>query len=651
MKIEVNDITEGKKFNKVVVALYQPRLLDSMFRQDPTTFLYHLKDDNYFFERIHNNLDFLTDKRVNVLCLPELCVSKGMIEKIESLAKGFKMVIIGGSFYEHRKALCPIITPTGIYLTEKIHASPYELLPMAGTGIVGGNTVTILKSKFGNFVVLICSDFLDSNLKNKLVQECSLDFIFVVSCNPDSQRFHAIMSADCQNNQPGLYICYTNSIGVFNADGKTAIFGVMDKYYLDMLNSSGLKPEDGIPYKICEIEDEEILIAEFDLIHKKPPITKTIETKPNIRILYPTSLPVRLFEPKRGLIIDIPTKELKGTLKDSLTLCQNSIFEIAWNYIRKQQSTMVTMEELKSYIIGKIEKVLESSFDEVVNRYSETAIPKVSGWEHLLLPTSSSPFNYHVELRKKIIEACKMLTEEFPDVPPKLNVLSYAKFEEDDDLDCIFITGHNTNKMNMDDSQLSVVRKMDSLFQYSGPIPSSETPINWEIHNRTGAEIIVHINTKEVFRFAHALLVDPKFSDICSKHPFIDYDRNKITIKKESSHLKYIQIVEKAIHVDVTELANMVSFAFAHEIFDTLVIGKRHAAWFVIDGFEGIVEKAKEFNRMVGEFTEDFFHLKNNQIICPNCRLRIRALIDQDIKGEIKCPQCSFSISVKGVRS
>ncbi len=640
-RIIEHDITRGTRLAKVVVALYQPKLSDSMFRQDPSTFLYHLKDERSFYDKLERNIAFLIDKSVNIFCLPELCMTKSMSTRMERLAKEYKLIIIGGSYYEYRKATCPIITPTGIFKTEKISPSPFEKPPFSGVGMVLGQTVSLIKSRYGNFAVLICYDFLDSTIRNLLLQH-SLDFIFVIACNPDSQRFHGIMSSECQNAQQGLYICYANCAGIFDADGKSAIFGVMDKLYLKMLRGPGFKPDDNILYKVCEIEDDEFLIAEFDLLHKKPPITKGFQEKPNIQIIYPPSAPVRLFEPEQGLFIDIPNNALKNMLKRSLNSRETSLFDLAWQYIR-QQNTMITIEQLKGYIINEIKELLEQSFEQVLDKYRETAIPKVTGWEHLFSSTGSFSFKSHSELKENIVIACNTLADEFPNVPSKMNVLSCAT-PYDEDLESILITGHDTNKANIAIGQIAEVSGQDDgFFKYNGPFPSCEAPINWAIHKRTAAQFVVHINTKEIFKFAYALLDDPMFSEIIARHPSLTISNQNITICRGDTIFPIIHIVENATHVDVRELAEMISSAFSSN--DTLVIGKRHAAWFIVDKKEDILEKTRIYNKMVGDLVEDYFHLRNGQLICPSCSRRIRMSIDDAESIEIKCPYCKTALS------
>lgn len=652
MRLKPISIIEKEKptINKVVVGLYQPRLVESMFKQDKTTMLSHLREDNNLVEKkIEEIIEFAIDSGVNILCFPELYMTQKIAENIKVGKKN--IIIIAGSYYQNRKCICPIITPNGCYLTEKVKASPYERSPMDNTGLTEGDSIAVIESNFGTFGILICSDFLEETIRNLIYNyEKELDFLFIISCNSNSRRFHEMMSTDCENSKKGLYICYCNSIaslGGYEADGKTAIFGVMHSMYLNHLKTAGLKPNDGVLYKVCEIEEEDIIIAEFDLGNKKVIIPMGHNTMPNIKIIHPSRSQVRILD--NGIFFEIQSNEIKQEFKNLIG--PDPIFERIWSYILKQTTKepahIYSIDQLESYVISGIKSLLNVTFEGILKKHRNSAVTKVTGWEGIYVHDENFKPTLEESSKREFVQACKILAKEFADVPSKFNVLSLAIFNNSE-LNYMLITGRNTNKANIDIKELSITKKENNLFKYSGHSLSSEAPINWQIHKKTNAEIIVHLNTKEIFDLSCNLLQESCFGKILAKHPFITYEENKILIYEDTAKTNIkvcIPIVDKAIDVDVIELASSISSVFTSDYFKTIVIGKKHASWFIVDKVDKIIEKSQEFNKEIETLIQDYRHLAKNQFICTNCHSRIKAQIE-GIKGQVKCSKCNHPIEL-----
>lgn len=223
---------------------------------------------------------------LNLLLLPELSGDESLNEQLQMVANANNMVIIGGSYYDKRRVnCCPVAIPgrEKPYIVEKIHPSPFEISPNKNTGIVEGTEVTVfLNTVAGSFGVLICADFLNDSLVEKVCNS-NIDFLCVVSMNGDSPRFFEKMNLKCKNCQRGIYILYSNclfSSDGFVADGLSSLFGFMDSIYLSKLKRN----EDQHTYQIvsfAEGGEEGLLVADLNLKERRPAI-RSPETKPNI---------------------------------------------------------------------------------------------------------------------------------------------------------------------------------------------------------------------------------------------------------------------------------------------------------------------------------------------------------------------------------
>lgn len=283
----MNPITEIKlnqeKKEKIRVGIVQLDL-NNFFKKEKG--LLYPKNDIIVQEKYKKFLKLAKDYEVNILCFPELSSNHHILKELKDFADENRIIIIAGSFYnKERKNVCPIIIPEiDTYFTEKINLSPLEgNSPYADENPLKGDKVYIIKNSiYGSFAVLICADFLDYELKNLIYKE-ELDFLFVISLNNKSTDWHIDMNSDCKKNKYGIYTLYSNSIIENKSNGKSAIFGLIEKDHLDQ----GL--DHSVEYKFMEIIDEDIIIADFNIIHKKPTRPNTIKIEPSILPVYPYS--------------------------------------------------------------------------------------------------------------------------------------------------------------------------------------------------------------------------------------------------------------------------------------------------------------------------------------------------------------------------
>jgi len=272
--VKVVDFQEKKK-KEVRIGIAQMELNTILASDDENQLL---KPD---LQKLPNAIDHIllnaAQSNLKLLLLPELAGDQSLYNKLQCFSTAHNMIVIGGSYYDERRInCCPIVIPgdTKPYIVEKIHPSPFERSPNKDAGIVAGSKIIVFKNTIaGSFGVLICSDYLNDALVEK-VCETELDFLCIVSMNNDSPRFFEKMNSRCKNTQNGIYILYSNCLfsatEVFTADGFSSLFGFMDNLFLQKLKRNG---DVRFDYQIASFprgNSEGFLIANINLEEKRP---------------------------------------------------------------------------------------------------------------------------------------------------------------------------------------------------------------------------------------------------------------------------------------------------------------------------------------------------------------------------------------------
>ena len=150
----------------------------------------------------------------NFLVFPELCFPQSISWDLKKYALRKKMFIIGGFEYTvDKRNICKVFTPSGkIFEIEKLQPSKYDV------GMKTGKCLNVFtNSGFGDFAVVVCYDYTNQKVINKLTG--IIDYIFVIARNPDVTTFHAQALSDCYRNF--CFIILSN-----NAEfGGSAIYG------------------------------------------------------------------------------------------------------------------------------------------------------------------------------------------------------------------------------------------------------------------------------------------------------------------------------------------------------------------------------------------------------------------------------------------
>jgi predicted amidohydrolase len=227
---------------------------------------------------------------VDMVLFPELSVPEESLPFIQSWSDQTGSIVVAGSHYSKTKrgfvSRCPVAIAGQMYFTDKLTPAPMEISPIAGEGLSGGDNINCFhNSSIGNFAVLICSDYLDLEIKS-LIPIRDLDLLCVPAFQRDSYMYHVRMNLDCEESEHGLYIAYANTLAADFGDGRSAFFGLMDRLFLAKLEQAGYT--NGVPsLKICELNREQrYLVLEIDLQSKKPFAKRTVHTKPNIQLIH-----------------------------------------------------------------------------------------------------------------------------------------------------------------------------------------------------------------------------------------------------------------------------------------------------------------------------------------------------------------------------
>lgn len=253
----------------------------------------------YFVSNVSTNNDYIRRflkiacyQHVDLLVFPELSIPEEMIKDLMTASIQNDLYIIGGTHYKKTSngylSVCPIVTPHGLFETEKVNPSPNEQSSFIEEeyGAVSGQRVSVFKgTKIGNFAVTICLDYTDDDLRVNLYKN-HLDFLIVPAFNKRNDDFFLSMHTDVQRASDGLYIIYSNNYSrEMDTDGKSALFAFVDACYKSEFKEQ--KRTDLAPAnKVYEFSPEtSYCIFDLDLVHKKPYGSKNIHTESNVLVV------------------------------------------------------------------------------------------------------------------------------------------------------------------------------------------------------------------------------------------------------------------------------------------------------------------------------------------------------------------------------
>ena len=234
-------------------------------------------------KKVFSALKTAKQHNANIVCLPELCMSEEWLKEIENAYPD--VIVIAGSYYnKSNQNISEILVDSHNDIPPQIKVNPSvpENSNFLETRMNSGDRINVYKTKYGIFSVLICRDFgkFASLLRGKV------DMILVPSYNRANDRFHK--EADNHVTNSPSYVIISNT-AIF---GGTSIFGQLNNTYLKELEKKGYKKEGDNSYKLCEIEEceEGLIIADFNLVHKSPPLQAPIDAAEELKLLSVTNI-------------------------------------------------------------------------------------------------------------------------------------------------------------------------------------------------------------------------------------------------------------------------------------------------------------------------------------------------------------------------
>ena len=230
-------------------------------------FPYTLKENDKINvkNKIFEAMKIANEERADIVCFPELSFAKEWVEEIKNQCKD--MMVICGSFYDGGYNICPIIIDEKVWCYKKCHPSIFE--EENGEGMKQGNEILVFQTKCGKISVLTCIDF-----DYERIGIYEHDVNLIINPRYDIDREYTFQKIDKDIDLPDgsnafTFILQVNAArvewGKDKGGGGTCITGYERRYRLERYKSEGLRPKDGIKYKICQAKDEMMIMAELNI--------------------------------------------------------------------------------------------------------------------------------------------------------------------------------------------------------------------------------------------------------------------------------------------------------------------------------------------------------------------------------------------------
>ena len=259
---------EHTTVNKVRIAMVQ---LDYTLipRTQPFGYLLQKDSKENIKSKILSALRIANNEKVNIICFPELCLKEDWISDIINLYED--IFIIGGSYYDNnRYNVCPIIYKGTIRYIKKINPSPPFERIGGSYGMKSGEIEPkIFQTRYGKILVCICYDF-DEWYMKKIDKFYDSDFIINPRYDYNKEhRFQNKIDPIILDYRLSNYYIFINAKYI-EFDGKkggggSSILCLENDTRISTFKKYGLRPYDSIKSKLCELKNEMICIADFDI--------------------------------------------------------------------------------------------------------------------------------------------------------------------------------------------------------------------------------------------------------------------------------------------------------------------------------------------------------------------------------------------------
>jgi predicted amidohydrolase len=159
-------------------------------------------------------------EHVDVLIMPEVASAipqpaRGRVfEMLASTARSAHMLIVAGSYYDDsRRSRIAYFGPNWSELGYKIRPSRFEVSPVAGHGMVEGDSILLLQTEFGNIATITCVDLISDDVQasiRRLIDERRLDVLININYNPASWEF--LIEANSLARRHPVFVSITNAV-------------------------------------------------------------------------------------------------------------------------------------------------------------------------------------------------------------------------------------------------------------------------------------------------------------------------------------------------------------------------------------------------------------------------------------------------------
>ena len=171
--------------------------------------------------------------KADVVILPELSLSYSvavrnkLIKKLKMIANQQDMVIIAGSYYDSsRYSRVPIIGKGWIDFGYEMKPSFYEVSARGGLGMNAGKYLTVVKTKYGNIMPLICVDLISDGANfqiRQLAAENKIDVLANINYNPAAWEF--LIEANSIVRRHPIFATVTNVSSILGLDKRCEKYG------------------------------------------------------------------------------------------------------------------------------------------------------------------------------------------------------------------------------------------------------------------------------------------------------------------------------------------------------------------------------------------------------------------------------------------
>jgi predicted amidohydrolase len=259
-----------------------------------------IQDSNRIKEIINTSIDNAIKYNVNVLVFPELVLAisekerNELLLRMQMISKQFGIIFIAGSFYnKNRENTVPIVLPTGVDFSYKIKQSKFEVSPICDEGMVRGDTLVVISSKYGKILPIVCVDLISDEIQfiaRYLSNKDKISILLNLTYNPASIEFMREMSSIVKRHQ-----LFGGIINVANPDklakdncgensyGNTSLFASLDIQQEKTLNlisdcfkdceKKNLQPAYSTLISQINSDKEGIIIMDLNLSTVRPPKT------------------------------------------------------------------------------------------------------------------------------------------------------------------------------------------------------------------------------------------------------------------------------------------------------------------------------------------------------------------------------------------